>query len=106
MKFGKNEKSKADSIRFMEEILAKGYARKSTKTAAQWKTWYLPHHGVYHPNKPGKIRLVFHQSVQYKGTCLNKELLPGPDLTNQIISRHYLRSQWCLLQIGFTVYLF
>ena len=89
MKFGKNEKSKADSIRFMEEILAKGYARKSTKTAAQWKTWYLPHHGVYHPNKPGKIRLVFHQSVQYKGTCLNKELLPGPDLTNQIISRHY-----------------
>ena len=38
MKFGKNEKSKADSIRFMEEILAKGYARKSTETAAQWKT--------------------------------------------------------------------
>ena len=54
-------------------------------TAVTGKTWYLPHHGVYHTNKPGKIRMVFDLSAEYKGTCLNKELLPGPDLTNQII---------------------
>ena len=42
----------------------------------------LPHHGVYHPNKPGKIRMVFDLSAEYKGTCLKKELLPGPDVTN------------------------
>ena len=84
-KFDKNEKFKADYIRFMEEITVKGYARKSTMTAAPGKMWYLPHHGVYHPNKPGKIRVVFDLSAEHKGTCLNKELLPGPDLTNQII---------------------
>ena len=69
----------------MEEIIVKAYARKSTMTATPGKTWYLPHHGVYHPNKPGKIRVVFDLSAEYKGTCLNKELLPGPGLTNQII---------------------
>ena len=69
----------------MEESIAKGYARKSTMTRTPGKTMYFPHHGVYHPNKPGKIRVVFDLSAEYKGTCLNKELLPGPDLTNQII---------------------
>ena len=84
-KFDKNEKFKADYIRFREEIITKGYARKSTMTAAPGKTWYLPHHGVYHSNKPGKIKVVFNLSAEHKGTCLNKELFPGPDLTNQII---------------------
>ena len=84
-KFDKNEKFKADYIRFMEEIIAKGYARKSTITAALGKTWYLPHRAVYHPNKPGKIRVVFDLSAECKGTSLNKELLSGPDLTNQVL---------------------
>ena len=84
-KFDKNEKFKANYIRFMKEIIAKGCARKSTMTATPGKMWYLPHHGVYHPNKPGKTRVVFELSAEYKGTCLNKELLPVPDLTNQII---------------------
>ena len=54
-------------------------------TATPGKMWYFPHHGVCHPNKPGKIRVVFDLSAEYKGVCLNKELLPRPDLTNQII---------------------
>ena len=83
-KFDKNEKFKADHIRFMEKIIAKGYARKSM-TATPGKTWYLPHHRVYHPNKPDKRRVVFNLRAEYIGTCLNKELLPEPDLTNQII---------------------
>ena len=48
----------------MEEIISKGYARKSTREAAPREIWYLPHHGVYHPNKPGKIRVVLETSVQ------------------------------------------
>ena len=65
-KFSKNNQFKVDYIRFMKDIIAKGYARKSATEAASGKTWYLPHHGVYHPNKPGKIRVVFDLSADYK----------------------------------------
>ena len=34
----------------------------------------------YHPSKPGKIRVA-----EFQGRSINKELLSGPDLTNQII---------------------
>ena len=70
---------------FMEELLLKGYARESTKSPNDGQVWHLPHHGIYHPSKPNKIRVVFDCSVEYKGRCLNKELLPGPDLANQLI---------------------
>nr|XP_026695432.1 uncharacterized protein LOC104265820 [Ciona intestinalis] len=34
---------------------------------------YVPHTGVYHPKKPGKIRVVFDCSAEYQGTSLNKK---------------------------------
>ena len=83
-RFNKNKEFEKDYVRVMEEKISKGYARKSTREAAPGKIWYLPHHGVYHPNKPGKIRVVFDHSADYKGRCINRELLSGPDLANQI----------------------
>ena len=83
--FSKNDQFKEAYIRFMKDIIAKGYARKSATKAASGKTWCLLHHGIYHPNKPGKIRAVFDVSVDYKGRCLNRELLSGPDLRKQIV---------------------
>ena len=71
-KFSKNDQFREDYIRFLKDIIAKGYARKSTTKAASGKTWYLPHHGVYHPTKPEKIRVVFDLSGDYKGRCLNR----------------------------------
>ena len=47
------------------------------------KLWYLPHHGVYHPAKPNKIRVIFDCSCEYAGRSINKELLVVPDLANQ-----------------------
>ena len=38
-KFDKNENFKVDYIRFIEDIIAKDYATKSTITAAPEKTW-------------------------------------------------------------------
>ena len=46
---------------------------------------YVPHHGVYHPAKPSRIRVVFDCRAVYKGTSLNKNLLQGPDLTNSLM---------------------
>ena len=49
------------------------------------KTWFIPHHSVYHPHKPGKNRVVFDCSAKYKGKSLNDLLLKGPDLTNSLL---------------------
>lgn len=55
-----------------------------TTEGASGNTWYIPHHGVYHPRKPGKLRVVFDCSARYKNTSLNEHLLTGPDLTNAL----------------------
>ena len=70
---------------FMDDLINKGYAEKSTKEAPKGKTWYIPYHGVYHPSKPGKMRVVFDYSAEFKEVSLNKNLMSGPDLTNQIV---------------------
>ena len=53
-------------------------------TIAEGRTWYIPPHGVYHPKKPGKIRVVFDCSAEYRGEVLNHHLLQGPDLINNL----------------------
>ena len=44
------------------------------------KVWYLPHHPVLNPNKPGKVRRVLNGAAKFHNTSLNKSLLTGPDL--------------------------
>jgi len=51
----------------IEDLLKKGYPTKAQPAKAQGKTWYLPHHAVQHPAKPGKVRVVFDCSVKYHG---------------------------------------
>ena len=73
---------------FMEDILSKGYARKVSpdqKSPAKGTAWYIPHHGVYHPRKPGKIRVVFDCSAKFMGKSLNDMLYKGPDLTSSLV---------------------
>ena len=43
------------------------------------------HHGVYHPKKSEKIRVVFDCSAKFEGTSLNDQLMQGPDLTNSLV---------------------
>ena len=82
-RFNKKKEFEKGYLRFMEEIISKRYARKSAREAAPGKIWYLQH-GFYHPNKLGKIRAVFDLSADYRGVCINTELLSETDLTNQI----------------------
>ena len=39
--------------------------------------WYIPHHGVYHPHKPGKVRVVL--------VVVNSMLYKRLDLTNSLV---------------------
>lgn len=54
------------------------------QTGTKRNVWYIPHHGVYHPKKPQKIRVVFYCAAECEGESLNKHLLQGPDLTNSL----------------------
>ncbi|KAK3085303.1 hypothetical protein FSP39_001304 [Pinctada imbricata] len=72
-------------IDFMNDLLNKGFAEEvpSEETNRQdGREWYIPHHGVYHPQKPGKLRVVFDCSAKYMGQSLNDLLLQGPDQIN------------------------
>ena len=69
---------------FTDDMLQKGYARKAENEQVG-KVWYIPHHGVTHPAKPGKVRVVFDCSTEFGGASLNKQLIAGPDLTNQLV---------------------
>ena len=87
-RFEDDVKYRDDYTTFMNEIIAKGYAEKVPKEEASYdhgNVWYIPHHGVYHPKKPGKIRVMFDCSADYKRESLNKHLLTGPDLTNGLV---------------------
>ena len=72
----------------MKEIINKGYTEKVPAEEVSLKNnyvWYIPHHGVYHPKKPEKIRAVFDCSVEFAGESLNRHLLLGPDPTNSLV---------------------
>ena len=58
-KFIKDRKYKEDYIKFINEILSRGDAEEAPSVPPEsQETWYIPHHGVYHPKKQ-KILVVF-----------------------------------------------
>ncbi|XP_074641192.1 uncharacterized protein LOC141898938 [Tubulanus polymorphus] len=84
----KNDKFRHDYNVFMDNILAKGYAEQVPNEDLRLENgriWYIPHHGVYHPKKPEKVRVVFDCPALYGGVSLNSQLLQGPDLTNTLV---------------------
>ena len=76
-----------DYVNFMQENIKNGFAEKVPKEEVSDKNkhvWYIPHHGVHHKKKPGKMRVMFDCSALYQGVSLNQQLLQGPDLTNNL----------------------
>ena len=73
-----------DYNKFMEEIISLGYAREAKTNPPDGRTWYLPH-GVFHPHKPRKLRVVLDCNTELNGWSIYKEFLPGPDLVNKLV---------------------
>lgn len=56
-----------DYVKFMEDVISRGDAEKIPEEELDNSpAWYIPHHGVYHPHKPGKIRVVFDGSAKFQ----------------------------------------
>nr|XP_055053880.1 uncharacterized protein LOC129439016 [Misgurnus anguillicaudatus] len=70
---------------FMQKMLDNGHAEVAPPLKEGKEHWYLPTFGVYHPQKPGQIRVVFDSSAEYDGVSLNNVLLRGPDLNNTLL---------------------
>ena len=66
--------------------MEKGYIKRTVlnESASEEKKWYLPHHPVLNPNKPGKVRRVCDAACRYQGSSLNDHLITGPDLLNSL----------------------
>ena len=75
----------------IEELLRKDYAEKVieetqvTCPSEDATTWYLPHHPVMTPQKPGKVRIVFDCAAKHQGVSINEVVSQGPDLTNNLV---------------------
>ena len=88
-KLQKNPTFHDDYKIFIHDIVVKGYAQRVLNhqrvTGYEGKKWFIPHHGIYHPQKPGKICVVFDCSAKPKGNSLNDQLMKDPDLTNSLL---------------------
>ncbi len=83
-KFKRNESFHNEYTSFLSDMMDKVYAEvvpQEEVDQVEGRTWYIPHHAVYHPKKKA-LRVVFDCGAAYQGVSLNTELLQGPDLTN------------------------
>ena len=72
----------------IKELMDKGYAEEVPPEQVQradGAVWYLPHHPVFHPHKPDKLRIVFDCAAKFQGISLNDTVYRGPDLTNKLV---------------------
>lgn len=85
-KLKRDQKYRTDYMNFMKDIISRGEAEKVPEEELHKQSaWYIPHHGVYHPQKPEKLRVVFDCSARFQDMSLNDHLLTGPELTNTLV---------------------
>ncbi|XP_077119086.1 uncharacterized protein LOC143775127 [Ranitomeya variabilis] len=84
-KLQKAPETKQHFFTFMERIFQSGHAEIAPILQDSEECWYLPIFGVYHPKKPGQIRVVFDSSARYEGVSLNDVFLSCPDLNNRLL---------------------
>ena len=83
-----NEEMAVKYREVMDSYISSGFARKLSEEELNKESkthWYLPHHPVTSPTKPGKVRIVFDAAAECEGTSLNKNLLTGQDVANNLV---------------------
>ena len=83
-----NEEMAVKYRKVMDSYLSGGFARKLSEEELNKESkthFYLPHHPVTSPTKPGKVRTVFDAAAECEGTSLNKNLLTGTDVANNLV---------------------
>ena len=83
-KMARDSQYKSDYMKGMNKMINQGHAERAPGRCPAGSGFYIPHHGVYHPRKRDKLRIVFNCSAEVGGKSLNGSLLPGPDLTNNL----------------------
>nr|CAH8874594.1 unnamed protein product [Trichobilharzia regenti] len=68
----------------VDKHIMKGYVERLVDQSEPGK-WYLPHHPVFNPRKPGKLRVVFDCSAKHEGVSLNDNLYSGPDCVSSLV---------------------
>ncbi|XP_060761029.1 uncharacterized protein LOC132870982 [Neoarius graeffei] len=81
----KNPEMKSHFMDFMQKMLDSHHAELAPPMQDGKEYWYLPFFGVYHPQKPSQIRVVFDSSAQFEGKSLNNVLLSGPNMNNSLL---------------------
>ena len=95
-RLSKDEEFRSKYSKNINDDVEKGYVFRieNPKDLSQQSKheWYLPHHPVINPNKPGEIRRQNYKTAKFlngaakfHGTSLNKSLLTGPDLLQRLI---------------------
>lgn len=67
-RLSRDERYKEDYVKYMSDIIKRGDAEEAKDDGLPGEKWYIPHHGIYHPKKPEKLRVVFDCSAKHRGT--------------------------------------
>ena len=97
-RLGKDPQLKESYSKTIKEDLEKGYIVQVDISECfrtdNRREWYLPHHPVIHPHKPGKVRRVLNGAAKFHGYSQNNALLTGLDLLQSLIHIVYRFRQY------------
>ncbi|CAH8607264.1 unnamed protein product [Schistosoma guineensis] len=81
------DNSLLEKYQVVNKHLRKGYIIEASEEGFDYDAvcWYIPHHPVINPKRPGKLRIVFDCAAVYQGCYLNDQLLRGPNTVNSLI---------------------